>query len=119
MSKHPIVHIEIAAQDPNAAGVFYGELFGWKIAEYDKFDYVVFDPEEGPGGGFPTPDELFKIDRPMIYVQSEDIESDLEKVEHLGGSIVRPKTEIPETGWYAVFTDPSGNHLALYTNMNP
>jgi predicted enzyme related to lactoylglutathione lyase len=40
-------------------------------------------------------------------------------VEELGGSIVTPKTDIPGTGWFGVFKDPTGNTLALYTSMNP
>lgn len=31
MSTHPIVHIEISAQNLEAAVHFYAELFGWKI----------------------------------------------------------------------------------------
>jgi predicted enzyme related to lactoylglutathione lyase len=25
--------------------------------------------------------------------------------------------EIPETGWFALFTDPTGNQIGLYTPM--
>jgi predicted enzyme related to lactoylglutathione lyase len=39
-------------------------------------------------------------------------------VEELGGKVLHPKTEIPETGWFAVFQDPTGNVLALYTSMD-
>jgi predicted enzyme related to lactoylglutathione lyase len=28
-----------------------------------------------------------------------------------------PKTEIPGTGWFAIFSDPTGVTLALYTGM--
>ena len=33
----------------------------------------------------------------------------------LGASTLVPKTEIPGTGWFAIFTDPTGNRMALYT----
>jgi len=33
--------------------------------------------------------------------------------------VVFPKSEIPETGWYGMFKDPTGNIIALYTSMNP
>ncbi|MCG8557709.1 MAG: VOC family protein, partial [Proteobacteria bacterium] len=104
MSKYPIVHVEIPAPDPDAAGKFYGDMFGWEIEKYDEFDYVVFSPEEGPGGGFPATDEVMKVDRLMVYVGSEDIEADLKKIEGLGGKTVMAKTEIPGTGWFAIFT---------------
>jgi predicted enzyme related to lactoylglutathione lyase len=28
-----------------------------------------------------------------------------------------PKTEIPHVGWWGVFSDPTGNRIALYTSM--
>jgi predicted enzyme related to lactoylglutathione lyase len=40
-------------------------------------------------------------------------------VEKLGGTIVRSKTDIPGTGWFGLFKDPTGNVLALYTSLNP
>jgi len=40
-------------------------------------------------------------------------------VEKLGGKVLHPKAEIPGTGWFGVFKDPTGNVLALYTSMNP
>jgi predicted enzyme related to lactoylglutathione lyase len=55
----------------------------------------------------------------LIYVDSADIDADLKKAEELGGKIIMPKSEIPETGWFGIFEDLTGNHIALYTSMNP
>jgi len=52
MANHPIVHIDIPAQDPAAAGKFYADLFGWTIQVDPSSDYHMFQPEPGPGGGF-------------------------------------------------------------------
>jgi len=43
----------------------------------------------------------------------------LKLAESLGGKIVLPKSEIPNTGWFGIFEDPTGNQIALYTSMNP
>jgi predicted enzyme related to lactoylglutathione lyase len=43
----------------------------------------------------------------------------LKKAETLGGKLIAPKTEIPNTGWYGIFEDPTGNQIALYTSMDP
>ena len=51
----------------------------------------------------------------LVYVGTDDIEASLAKAESLGGSTIVPKTEIPGQGWFAVFTDPTGNRMALYT----
>lgn len=50
----------------------------------------------------------------LVYVGSDDIDGDLRKAEQLGGKILVPKTEIPNTGWFGVFEDPAGNRLGLF-----
>ena len=120
MSKYPIVHIEIPSKDAKKNSKFYADLFGWKMTVYEESDYVIFDSGEGsPGGGFPPLADFNKTDRLLVYVQSDDIEADLKKAGSLGGKTVLPKTEILGQGWYAIFTDPEGNTLALYTGANP
>jgi predicted enzyme related to lactoylglutathione lyase len=119
MSKRNVVHVEIPAHDVQAASKFYQELFGWKLHHAPEFDYTMWEDGSGSGGGFTKVDEGNPVGRVMVYIDSDDIEADLRRVEELGGSMVTPKTEIPGTGWFAVFKDPTGNHLALYTSQNP
>ena len=54
----------------------------------------------------------------LIHIHSDDIDADLKKVEELGGKVLHQKTEIPQTGWYGIFQDPTGNVLALYTSLD-
>ena len=119
MSKRNVVHVEIPAADVPAAGTFYQELFGWKMQHVADFDYTMWEDGSGYGGGF----NKVSVDHPagqvLVYIDSDDIEADLRRVEQLGGTIVTPKTEIPGTGWFGVFKDPTGNVLALYTSKNP
>ena len=124
MSQHPIVHIEIPADNPAAASKFYADAFGWKIMADPVFDYHMFDAEGGPGGGFvPTTGTTdggtmtYKPDSLLVYISTDDIDASLAKVESLGGKTLVPKTEIPNTGWFAVFSDPTGNRVALYTSI--
>ena len=119
MSKHNIVHVEIPANDPKAGSKFYSEAFGWGLQEFPEMDYITFDPGEGPGGGFPKVDDQIKPGDVTVYIETDDIEESLAKIESLGGKTVMEKTEIPQTGWFAWFNDPTGNTMALYTSMNP
>ena len=119
MSKRNVVHVEIPAADAQSAGKFYADLFGWKIQHAAEFDYTMWEDGSGYGGGFNKVDEDHPAGQVLVYIDSEDIEADLQRVEQLGGSVVTPKTEIPGTGWFGVFKDPTGNALALYTSMNP
>jgi predicted enzyme related to lactoylglutathione lyase len=119
MSSHSIVHVEIPAQDASAASKFYADLFDWKIVVDPPSNYHMFQPDPGPAGGFVELNEEmgYKAGMVLIYVSTDDIDATLAKVEELGGKTVKPKTEIPNTGWFAVFTDPTGNAIALFTNM--
>jgi predicted enzyme related to lactoylglutathione lyase len=121
MSQHNIVHVEIPSTDPKVNAKFYSDAFGWKLEHDDQFDYWQFRPEGGPGGGFPGTGEPSggKIGELLVYIGTDDIEASLAKVESLGGKTLMPKQEIPGTGWFAFFADPSGNKVALYKTMNP
>jgi len=121
MASHPIVHVEIPAKDTKAAGEFYSKLFDWKMELDPQFDYLQFAPEGGPGGGFVQVGEQggmqYKPDSLLVYIGTDDIEGTLRKAESLGGKTILPKTEIPQTGWFAILTDPTGNRIGLYTSI--
>lgn len=119
MSKRNVVHIEIPAEEVQSAAKFYEKLFGWDMEHNEQFDYTMWSDGGGYGGGFNKVSNETPADRIVVYIHSDDIEADLKQVEELGGTVVTPKTEIPGTGWFAQFKDPTGNLLALYTSMNP
>jgi len=119
MSKRNVVHVEIPAMNVEAAGKFYQELFGWKMQHVPEFDYTMWEDGSGYGGGFNAVSDENPAGQVLVYIDSDDIEADLKKAVKLGGTIVREKTEIPGTGWFGLFKDPTGNVLALYTSLNP
>jgi len=119
MSKRNVVHVEIPAANVEAAGKFYESLFGWKIQPIPEMNYTMWEDGSGSGGGFPSVSEENPAGQVLVYIDSDDIEADLKKVEKLGGKVLRQKTEIPQMGWFGVFQDPTGNALALYTSMDP
>jgi predicted enzyme related to lactoylglutathione lyase len=119
MTKRNIVHIEIPTNNSKTSADFYQKLFGWHIERDEQMDYTMWDPHEGPGGGFSPVGENVNPGDVLIYVNSEDIEAELKKVVELGGTVVQEKMEIPTIGWFGVFKDPTGNTIALYTSMNP
>jgi predicted enzyme related to lactoylglutathione lyase len=119
MNKRNIVHIEIPTRSGKESAEFYENLFGWHIEHDEEHDYTQFDPHDGPGGGFNPLSDNVKAGDVLIYVNSDDIEADLREAASLGGTIVMEKAEIPNIGWYGMFTDPTGNMIGLYTSMNP
>ena len=119
MSKRNVVHVEIPAANVEAAGKFYHELFGWKIMPVPEMNYTMWEAGDSSGGGFPQVSDETPAGKVLVYIDSDDIETDLKKAEKLGGKVIYPKTEIPQTGWFGMFQDPTGNVLGLYTSMNP
>ncbi len=119
MPKRNVVHVEISAANVEAAGKFYQELFGWKLQHVPEMNYTMWEAGDGTGGGFNLVSEENPAGQVLVYIDSDDIEADLRKVEKLGGKILHEKMEIPQTGWFGIFQDPTGNVLGLYTSMNP
>ena len=119
MSKRNVVHVEIPGTNVEAAGKFYESLFGWKISHMPEMNYIMWEAGDGSGGGIPGVSADNPAGQVLVYIDSDDIDTDLKKVEKLGGKVLHQKTEIPGMGWFGIFKDPTGNVLALYTGMNP
>ncbi|MCB0101290.1 MAG: VOC family protein [Anaerolineales bacterium] len=119
MSNRNIVHVEIPAVDVDSSSRFYADLFGWKINHMSEMNYTMWEAGDGSGGGITAISEDNPAEKLLVYIASDDIDADLEKVLELGGKVLREKTEIPGMGWFGIFQDPNGNALALYTNLNP
>ena len=61
-----------------------------------------------------------QLDEPILdFVQVEDIEAAVSRVEKLGGTIARPITEIPGVGLIAMILDTEGNLIGLWTPVTP
>lgn len=119
MTTGAIIHVEFPTRNARESSAFYAKLFGWQIQHDVALNYTMWSAPDGSGGGFTNLSESVQPGDVLVYVQSEDIEADLKRAEALGGQIVQQKSEIPETGWFGVFKDPTGNSVALYTSMRP
>ncbi len=118
MAAHPIAHLELSATDPAVASRFYHDVFGWKIDHNERFDYYIFEGEGGPRGGFVRPNGMeHRAGDVLVYFGTDDIDATLNRIEAMGGKVLQPKTEIPGVAWWALFADPTGNRLGLYTRM--
>lgn len=117
MSEHNIVHVEFSAQDREAAGKFYSDLFGWKVQQMPEMDYAMYDTGSDVGGGFNPVSENNPAGTTLAHVSTDDIDASLAKAESLGGKIVTPKTEIPGYGWFGLFSDQTGNIVGLFTPL--
>lgn len=114
---HTICHLEIPTTDLKRSGEFYKKLFGWEIDYGWGPNYAVFNTGEGvlTGGGLDRKDKIVPGSI-IIYIQVEDINGMLDKVEKLGGKKVQEKKDIPNVGWFGLFEDLDGNTIGLFTS---
>jgi uncharacterized protein len=106
---------------PNAEPIaqFYKEVVGWNIATVDMGDYSDFNmlaPNGEPAAGIchARGSNMGIPPMWMIYVTVENIASALERVEALGGKVLRPLSGNSEIGFYAPIQDPAGACMMLF-----
>ena len=111
---NPVVHFEIGCRDTSAAAGFYTSVFGWSTAQMGPALMINTGAEQGIQGHFTAlghePHRFV-----TVYVQVDDINAYLAKVESAGGKTVVPKVDIPGYGSFAWLNDPDGNLIGLWT----
>ncbi len=109
-----IVHVELPCKDTERAKKFYSGIFGWKFEDIPEMNYSMFQPANPPGGGIFVPTE-FNPGGALNYILVESVEQTSKRIEEAGGKILVPEREIPNMGSFAVFEDPEGTTMALWT----
>ena len=98
----PIVFFDVAGPDAGKLKQFYAANFGWAI--------------DGSNGiktpGLPG---TLRQDPPetLIYLGVSDIDTTLKAIVSSGGSVVLPRTVVPNVVTLAIFKDPAGNRVGL------
>ncbi len=113
-----VTHWEIMGADGAGLKDFYAGLFDWNLEAVPGFDeyYTVSGDEVGGSGGAVGKGPETGPTYLMIYLGVDDINETLAKVEAAGGSTITPRTEIPDTIIFAMFSDPAGNVVGLTEN---
>jgi predicted enzyme related to lactoylglutathione lyase len=107
----------MATPDADVSEAFYSRLFGWRPSD--------------PGGGYTTlqldgldvagmfqlPEaarEAGAASRWLVYLATDDISRQLNKVRPAGGTILSPAFDIPDAGRMAMVADATGAELGLW-----
>ena len=115
----PVVHVEVRGLNAPQLQRFYAEVFGWgRDDDLSIGDYAVTEIGAGPltVGIGPVPD--WSARSAKFYIQVDDIEETLSRIEAAGGRAVMPRTEGPEFAAthilvFTTFIDPAGNEVGL------
>ena len=98
-----VFNVEIQVQD------FGGTLMGW---------FPFAEGKLGASGSLVQNDAYTPSDSKgvLIYFSSEDVNTEINRVEAAGGKILKQKTLIsPDIGYMALFIDCEGNRIALHS----
>lgn len=112
-----MTHFEIYASEPEKLADFYRTMFGWQLEKAPGIDYWRIQTESSPTNGFNGGLTYRSIPEPrswVHYLHVQSLEQTVERILELGGALVRTKTAVPKTAWYAVVADPEGNIFAVW-----
>ncbi len=108
---NPVVHFEVIGKDGAGLQKFYGDLVDWSIDANNPMNYGVVDTGAGNGiGGGVAQGEQAQV---AFYVEVDDPQAYLDRIEAAGGETVVPVTVVPGMVTFAQFTDPELNLVGL------
>jgi predicted enzyme related to lactoylglutathione lyase len=117
MNEHEkINYVEYPANDMASTKQFFSKVFNWSFVEYGP-EYMAFSGA-GLDGGFYQSDQCAStsIGSALIVLYSNNLEETLLKVKDAGGVIIKPVFAFPG-GRRFHFTEPSGNELAVWSDI--
>ena len=105
---------ELETSDTAAAEKFYTAVFPWKGKKGG--DYTEWQlGGKSIGGMMKIPKEWGPVPPHwLVYFMVEDADRSVEKAKQLGGSVIVPPTDIPNTGRFSVLKDPQGAVFAVF-----
>ncbi len=111
---NPVIHFEIGCTDQEATTKFYQRCFDWQVKSAPNSNEVLNHANSGIPGHITS--AVTEIENyVMFYIQVEDVQMALEKIEKEGGKTIVPAIELPNGKTFAWFKDIAGNTLGLTT----
>ena len=113
---NPVMHFEIGGADGAALQQFYAAAFDWNVNAENPMQYGLVEAQDtGIGGGITAADHASVT----VYIEVDDLQAHLDRVETLGGKIIQEITTIPGMATMALFADPEGNVIGLAHSETP
>lgn len=114
---------ELATANVSEAKQFYSKVFGWQFKDHHVGDmtYTMIGLNGKDFGGiWAIPKDQQKEIPPhwMSYILVNNLEESLTKAKSAGATIVKPSTKAGEMGIFAIITDPTGAHIALWQTLS-
>ena len=109
---------ELVTRDTAGAEKFYTELLGWKAVDggMPGMKYTLFKAGDKDAGGMMEmpPDVPKEVPSHwMAYITVDDVDSLVNKVGELGGTILHGPQDVPKVGRFCIVQDPTGGVVSL------
>jgi predicted enzyme related to lactoylglutathione lyase len=111
---NPVVRWQVVTPCPEEVGRFYVETFGWRVDRDNPLGVreVGTGSPAGIGGTiWPAPPEVPSF--VQLFVEVDDVEATIARVTGRGGSVLVPRSALPEGDVMAVVRDPFGMSIGL------
>jgi uncharacterized protein len=114
---------ELGTNDPEKAGEFYSNLFGWTREPFtgSPIEYTMFkNGDRGAGGMYRITPEMGPIPPHwLVYFAVDDCDAKVKKATELGARVMKPADNIQGVGRFAILIDPQGAAFAIIKLDNP
>jgi predicted enzyme related to lactoylglutathione lyase len=117
-----VVWWEIETPDPEAFQRFHGQLWGWQYerafadTELGADYWIIKDAGKGIGGLQRSMTGAQPQAGTRLYVEVDNLEEALQRVEALGGTVERRRTALGgDDRWFAIASDPGGVSFGMWT----
>ena len=110
---------ELATPNLKATKDFYGKVFGWQFIDHDmgNMTYTMIKHKDQEFAGIwsiPKDKENEIPPHWMAYILVENLDKSLENAQKFGANVIKPPTNAGDMGRFAIITDPTGAHVALW-----
>jgi len=108
-------HIIIPSKDYYKSRIFFEGVFGWKAEQQPGTGFLDFLPRPVRG---PSAELNSEVEVVVPSIHTVDIKAKLILIVKFGGKILKDKTPVDKDavhGYYALFEDPQGNKMCLYS----
>jgi predicted enzyme related to lactoylglutathione lyase len=115
---------ELMTEDTAAAAAFYSKLLGWHAHAHggDPAYTELHVGDRGVAGMMKMPESAKAMGaKPawMPYITADAVDPAVVEIERLGGKVIKPASDIPNVGRFAVVSDPQGAVFAVFKPMGP
>lgn len=110
--RKPVVFFDIGCRDLSATVEFYESMFGWKADRASGMTAMIDADQAGLSGAI-TALGHEPHNYVMIYVETPDLEADIQRAIESGGEKLIGPAPTPDGRLFAWMMDPAGNRFGL------